>query len=121
MSQASVKKLEHTGPAKKTRVASMPQREQLASTPEPSLPKGKEQSRLSKAPDHKEGIQCQRSKKNSSKGKKNRRVFLCGRTVRVEVKSKIILELSENSRKGDLRWGEKGAVSRIRRCSEPRF
>ena len=30
-----------TGPAEKKRVASMPQREQLASTPEPSLPKGK--------------------------------------------------------------------------------
>ena len=34
MAQASVKKLEHTGPAEKERVASMPQREQLASTPE---------------------------------------------------------------------------------------
>ena len=34
-------KLEHTGPAKKERVVSVPQREQLASTPEPLLPKGK--------------------------------------------------------------------------------
>ena len=33
--------LEHTGPAEKKRVASMLQREQLASTPDPSLPKGK--------------------------------------------------------------------------------
>ena len=30
----------------------MPQREQLASTPEPPLPNGKEQSRLSRAPNH---------------------------------------------------------------------
>ena len=30
MVQASVKKLEHTGPAEKERVASVPQREQLA-------------------------------------------------------------------------------------------
>ena len=41
MAQASAEKLEHTGPAEKERVASVPQREQLASTPEPHLPKGK--------------------------------------------------------------------------------
>ena len=39
MAQASEVKLEHTGPAEKERVASVPQREQLASTPEPPLPK----------------------------------------------------------------------------------
>ena len=33
--------------SEKKRVASVPQREQLASTPKPSLPKRKEQSRLS--------------------------------------------------------------------------
>ena len=41
MAQASAEKLEHTGPAEKKRVASVPQRDQLASTPEPPLPKGK--------------------------------------------------------------------------------
>ena len=41
MVQASAEKLEHTGPAEKKRVASVPQREQLANTPESSLPKGK--------------------------------------------------------------------------------
>ena len=41
MAQASAEKLEHTGPAERERVASMPQREQLARTPEPPLPKGK--------------------------------------------------------------------------------
>ena len=41
MVQASAEKLEHTGPAETERVASVPQREQLASMPEPSLPKGK--------------------------------------------------------------------------------
>ena len=35
------KKLERTGPAEKERVASVPQREQLARTPELLLPKGK--------------------------------------------------------------------------------
>ena len=41
MAQASAEKLEHTGPAEKESVASVPQREQLARTPEPSMPKGK--------------------------------------------------------------------------------
>ena len=35
MAQASAKILEHTGPAEKERVVSVPQREHLASTPEP--------------------------------------------------------------------------------------
>ena len=35
------KKLEHTGPVEKEKVASVPQREQLASTPEPLFPRGK--------------------------------------------------------------------------------
>ena len=38
MAQASAEKLDHIGPAEKKRVASVPQREQLARTPEPSLP-----------------------------------------------------------------------------------
>ena len=42
MAQASAEKLEHTGPAEKERVASVPQREQLPTTPEPPLSKGKE-------------------------------------------------------------------------------
>ena len=42
MAQASAEKLEHTGPAEKERVASVPQREQMARTPEPPLPRGKE-------------------------------------------------------------------------------
>ena len=41
MAQTSAKKLEHTGPAEKRRVASAPQREQLARMPEPPLPKEK--------------------------------------------------------------------------------
>ena len=43
MAQALAEILEHTGPAKKKRVASVPQRErereQLANAPDPSLPK----------------------------------------------------------------------------------
>ena len=39
--QSSAAKLEHTGPAEKERVGSVPQREQLARTPEPPLPKRK--------------------------------------------------------------------------------
>ena len=43
MAQASEEKLEHTGPAETERVSSVPQREreQLARTLEPPLPKGK--------------------------------------------------------------------------------
>ena len=37
--QASTEKLEHTGPAEKERVALVPQREQLASMPQPFLPR----------------------------------------------------------------------------------
>ena len=42
MAQASAEKLEHTGPAEKERVASVPQREQLARTPEPPLARVRE-------------------------------------------------------------------------------
>ena len=42
MAQALVEKLGHIGLAEKKRVALVPQREQLASTLEPPLPKGKE-------------------------------------------------------------------------------
>ena len=35
-------------------------------------------------------IQCQRSKESSSREKRKRRVLLCRRTARVEVKSKVI-------------------------------
>ena len=54
MAQASAEKLEHTGPAEKERVASVPQREQLANTVRRSRPcqKEKEQSHQSRVPDH---------------------------------------------------------------------
>ena len=41
MAQASAEKLEQTGPAEEERLASVPQRKQLARIPEPLLPKGK--------------------------------------------------------------------------------
>ena len=44
MAQASAEKFEHTGPAEKEKVASVPQREQLARTPKSPLPKGKDPS-----------------------------------------------------------------------------
>ena len=55
MAQDSTEKLEHTGSAEKERVASVPQREQLVSTPEPPMPKKEELSRQSKEPDCKVG------------------------------------------------------------------
>ena len=42
MAQASAEKVEQTGRAEIERAASVPQREQLASTPELPLPRGKE-------------------------------------------------------------------------------
>ena len=50
IAQALAEKLQHTGAAEKERVASVPQREQLARTP--NRPCQKEKSRLSKVPDH---------------------------------------------------------------------
>ena len=49
--QASVEKLEHTGPAEKKRVASVLQREQLASTQSRLCQKEMEQSRQSRVSD----------------------------------------------------------------------
>ena len=47
MAQTSAEKLEHTGPDEKERVASVPQREQLASTPEPPFSKKKRNKAVS--------------------------------------------------------------------------
>ena len=58
MAQASAGKLEHTGPAEKERVASVPQREHLASMAEPFCQKEREQIRLPRVPDH-EGEESQ--------------------------------------------------------------
>ena len=55
MVQTSAEKLEHIGPAQKERLASVPQREQLAKT-EPPLPKGKgTEPSVQSTPDRKEG------------------------------------------------------------------
>ena len=53
MSQTSAEILEHTGPAEKEKMASVPQREQLTSTQESPLPKGTEP--FSRVPDREEG------------------------------------------------------------------
>ena len=55
MVQASAEKLEHTGPAEKKGVASVPQREQLPRTQSCLCQKEKKQSRLSRSPDGKVG------------------------------------------------------------------
>ena len=62
MAQASAEKLEQTGPAEKERVASVPQRKQLARTLSRSCQKEKKQSRLSRVPDH-EGGERRRSER----------------------------------------------------------
>ena len=55
MAQASAAELEHTRPAEKERVVSVPQSEQLARTPEPPSPKNKKHSHLSRSPDSEMG------------------------------------------------------------------
>ena len=51
-------------------------------------------------------IQCQRSKESNSKGKRKRRLFLCRRTLRVKVRSKVIpTRLLKNERREDVCWG----------------
>ena len=55
MAQALAEKLEHTGPAEKERVASVPQREQLASMSELSLPRGEGTEPSFQRPDHEVG------------------------------------------------------------------
>ena len=55
MVQASAEKFEHTGPAEKERAAVVPQRQQLAITPQCFCQKEKKQSHLSRSPDREEG------------------------------------------------------------------
>ena len=76
-------------------------------TLEPSLPKEKEQSCLSRAPDRIEGIQCQRSKEKSSKGKKKTSIPLQKDSESQNKKQSHPNKLSENSRKEDICWSER--------------
>ena len=55
MALALAEKLKHTGPAEKKKVVTVPQREQLASSPESPLPKGKGTEPLVQTPDRKVG------------------------------------------------------------------
>ena len=54
MAQASAEKLEHTGPTEKERVTSVPQRERAVGK-NAGAALEKEQSRLSRVPDHEGG------------------------------------------------------------------
>ena len=90
MVQASAKKLENTEPVERKGWHQC-QRESSWQVRHSRLCQTvKEQSGLSRAPNRKEGIRCQRGEKNSSREKRKRRVFLCRKTVRVKVKSKVI-------------------------------
>ena len=92
MARASAEILEHTGPAENKTVDSVSQREQLASTPELYLLKGKGTEPSVQSTRLKGGYSMSGSKekRKERKGKKKRQVFLCRRTVRVKVKSKVI-------------------------------
>ena len=64
-------------------------------------------------------IQCQRSRKCSSRGKRKRRVFLCRKTVGVKVKGKVIptscLKIEGRGPSLGRKIGERWAVGRIGR------
>ena len=64
-------------------------------------------------------IQCQRSKESSSRGKRERRVLLCRRSVRVKVRSKVIrasfLKLKKGGHSLRRKTGESGTNKRIGR------
>ena len=62
MAQASAEKLEHTGPAEKEIVASVPQREQLQERRSRPCQNEKEQSRLSRVPGHEGGVKVGESR-----------------------------------------------------------
>ena len=68
-------------------------------------------------------IQCLRSKESSSTAKRKRRVFLCGRTVRVKVEDKVIpARFLKIEGEGTLVGAKdrRGTDRRIGRWSEPR-
>ena len=64
-------------------------------------------------------IQGQRSEERSSKGKRKRRVFLCRRTVRVKIRSKVIpassLKIERGVRSLGRKTGERGTDRKIGR------
>ena len=63
-------KVEQTGPTEKKRWPQCLRESSWQVRQSRLCQKGKEQNRLSTAPDRKEGIQCQRIERNSGKGKK---------------------------------------------------
>ena len=70
--------------------------------------KGKEQSRLSRTPDRKENIRCQRSKEEQEQSKEKETSILVQKDNESgSDKQSHPNELSKNSRKGDVRWGER--------------
>ena len=91
MVQALAEILEHTGPAEKE--SGLDVTEKAVGKYARAVFAKKERNRAvcPEPRDGKKGIQCKRSKENSSKEKKKRRLFLCRRTVGVKVKSKVIL------------------------------
>ena len=70
MAQASAEKLEHTGPAEKKGWPQCHREDSWQVRQSRSCQKENEQSRLSRVPDRKEGIQCQRIKRTAAKERK---------------------------------------------------
>ena len=109
MAQASAEKLEQTGPAEKKEWPQCHRESSSWQIRQSRLcQKRKEQSRLSRAPDRKESIQYQRSKEEQQQSKeKETSIPLQKNSESGSKKQSHPNELSENSRKRDVRWGER--------------
>ena len=101
MAQASAEILEHTGPAEKKRWPQCHRDSSWQVRQCRLCQKGKELNRLSRAPDHKEGIQCQRREQQQKKEKETS-IPLQKDSENQSKKQSHSKELSENSRKGDV-------------------
>ena len=66
---------------------------------------------------------CQRSKESSSRGKRKRLVFICRRTLRVKVKSKVIptnsLIIERRGRSLGRKTGERGRIVELVGSQKP--
>ena len=104
--QNAAEKLEHTGPAEKKEWPQCHKESSWQVRQSRLCQKGKEQSRLSRAPDSKEGIQFQRRGPQQRK-EKEMSIPLQTDSDSLSQKQGHPSELSEKSRKGDVRWDER--------------
>ena len=106
--QASAEKLEQVGPAKKKEWPQCHRESSWQVCQSRLCQKRKEQSRLSRAPDRKESIRCQRSKEEQQHRKKKKTSIPVRKDSGSQSKKQSHPnESSKNSKNGDIHWGER--------------